>query len=180
MNPEWNEKEHAYPVYVDVSMCNAAGALYPAAYQRIAVETIGRHLENMKIDTPRIAEQYGVAWVLLSMSIELMRPLHIQDRLTIRTWHTSCALPTFRREIAFYDAADTLVAVGATFSSLLEVKTHRLCMNRAVLARFDLPGGEELLRAEKRFSEHAAFTEVERRAVRPSWIDGLGHVNTER
>ena len=147
MNPEWNEKEHAYPVYVDVSMCNAAGALYPAAYQRIAVETIGRHLENMKIDTPRIAEQYGVAWVLLSMSIELMRPLHIQDRLTIRTWHTSCALPTFRREIAFYDAADTLVAVGATFSSLLEVKTHRLCMNRAVLARFDLPGGEELLRA---------------------------------
>lgn len=180
MNPEWNEKEHAYPVYVDVSMCNAAGALYPAAYQRIAVETIGRHLENMKIDTPRIAEQYGVAWVLLSMSIELMRPLHIQDRLTIRTWHTSCALPTFRREIAFYDAADTLVAVGATFSSLLEVKTHRLCMNRAVLALFDLPGGEELLRAEKRFSEHAAFTEVERRAVRPSWIDGLGHVNNER
>mgnify|MGYP001534803122 FL=1 len=49
MNPEWNEKEHAYPVYVDVSMCNAAGALYPAAYQRIAVETIGRHFENMKI-----------------------------------------------------------------------------------------------------------------------------------
>lgn len=92
MNPEWNEKEHAYPVYVDVSMCNAAGALYPAAYQRIAVETIGRHLENMKIDTPRIAEQYGVAWVLLSMSIELMRPLHIQDRLTIRTWaHKLCA-----------------------------------------------------------------------------------------
>ncbi len=180
MNPGWREQDYAYPVYVDVSMCSAAGALYPAAYQRIAVETIGRHLEAIEIDTPRISAQYGVAWVLLSMSVALMRPIRIKDRLTLRTWHTRYAPPTYRREIAFYDEENTLVAVGATFSSLLDVRTHRLCMDRSILSRFDLPGGEELLHAEKRFSERADFAEVERRTVRPSWIDGLGHVNNER
>lgn len=175
-----NEKGYAYPVYVDMSMCNAAGALYPMAYQRIAVETVGRHLENIGLDTPRISEQYGVAWVLLSMSVALMRPIRIGDRLTFRTWHTNSTPPTFRREIAFYDENETLVAAGATFSALLDVKTHRLCMDRSVFAQFDLPDGTVLIPAEKRFSEHPAFAEVERRRVRPSWIDGIGHVNNER
>lgn len=174
------EKAFSYPIYVDVSMCNPEGALYPAAYQRIVIETIGKHLENIALDSVRIAKQYGVAWVLHSMSLALARPIRLYDKLSIRTWHTNAAFPVFRREAIICDAQGETVAVGATFSSLLDVKTHRLCMNREILARFALADGETLLDAEKRFTERVAFAEVERRRVRPSWIDGLGHVNNER
>lgn len=180
MNGTVNERELSYPIYIDLSMCNARGALYPTAYQRIIIETIGLHLEKIGLDSPRLTKAYGVAWVLLSMSVALRRPIRVDDKLTMKTWSTHFALPVCRREIAIYDEAGETVAVGAAFSSLLDMKTHRICMDKEMLGRFALPEGEALIESDRRFTERLPFTLVEERPVRPSWIDGLGHVNNER
>lgn len=175
-----DELSFSYPVYVDVSMCSPDGAITPAGYQRMVVETIGKHLENMEIDSPRIGPVLGVVWVLLSMSIELLRPIRAGERLALKTWHSDSKPPAYRRDFAIFDAAGERVAAGATFSSLIDTNTHRLSMDKTILSRFALAEGEKLLQADKRFAERHAYALVEERLVRPSFIDGLGHVNNER
>lgn len=78
------------------------------------------------------------------------------------------------------DEAGETAAVGATFSALIDMNTHRLMMDKTFLSRFDLAEGEKLLAADKRFQERYEYAAVEERLVRPSFIDGLGHVNNER
>ncbi len=178
-NP-YSERERRYVLPTDVSMYNMRGAFYPAAIQRMAVGMIENHLEKLGMDAPRLVREYGVSWVLLSFSAELRRPLRPAEAYTARTWHTRAKPPIFRRDFVICDAAEQVTAVGATFSTLLDVKKRRICTDRALLGRFCLPDGEELLDADHRFSADAAFREVERRHVRPSWLDGVGHVNNLR
>ncbi len=175
-----NELQFAYPLYVDVSMCSSDGTITPTGYQRMVVETIGRHLENIGIDSARLVPQLGVAWVLLSMSIELKRPIRAGERLTMKTWHTDSKPPAYRRDYVIFGEDGERAATGATFSSLIDVNTHRLSMDKTILSRFDLVEGETLLSADKRFAERHEYTGVEERLVRPSFIDGLGHVNNAR
>lgn len=178
-NP-YSERERRYALQTDVSMYNARGAFYPAAIQRMAVRMIENHLEKLGMDAPRLVREYGVSWVLLSFSAELRQSLSPTEAYTARTWHTYAKPPIFRRDFVISDAAEQVAAVGATFSTLLDVKTRRICTDRALLSRFCLPDGEALLEADHRFSAAAAFGEVERRRVRPSWLDGVGHVNNLR
>ena len=175
-----SEKDMRYKIPVNLTMYNARGAFYPAAIQRMAVDMIETHLEKLGMDAPRLMQDYGLSWVLLSFSAELRQPFSPSETYTAKTWHTHARPPVFRRDFAIFDAAERITAVGATFSTLLNVKTRRLCLDRALLNRFCLPDGEALLEADHRFSAAVAFAETERRHVRPSWLDGVGHVNNLR
>ncbi|MBR5520216.1 MAG: hypothetical protein IKU55_05815, partial [Clostridia bacterium] len=84
------------------------------------------------------------------------------------------------RDFRIFDENGDDAVVGATFSSLLDVKKHRLCMDRALLANFRDISGEVLLEAEHRLRESFEFVPQETRKVRASWLDGLGHVNNMR
>ena len=175
-----NELQFTYPLYVDVSMCSTDGAITPTGYQRMVVETIGKHLENIELDSTRLVPEFGVAWVLLSMSIELKRTVRVGEKITMKTWHSDSKAPAYRRDFMILDETGETAAVGATFSALIDMNTHRLMMDKTFLSRFDLAEGEKLLAADKRFQERYEYAAVEERLVRPSFIDGLGHVNNER
>lgn len=174
------EQELVYSVPVDVAMYDGHGAFFPSAYQQMVTGVIQKHLEAIEMDVPRLMKKYGVSWVLLSLSLELKRPFRRTEQLTARTWHTSGHLPIYRREIAFYDDQQEIVAVGTTFSTILDLKTRRICSDRELMEQFQMPEGETLLKASSRFSSKAEFTEVEHRIARSSWQDGLGHVNNAR
>lgn len=178
--PEHDELYYAYPIPLDVSMCSPAGALYPSAYQRFITDMVQEHLVNIGMGIPSLVSQYGISWVLLAMSIQIQRPFRITDSLHVRTWNTSRHLPVYRREFAVYDEEEHPVAVGTTFSSLLDLKARHICMRPEIHNMFHLPDGKEALEAVSRFQEEPCFIEVETRKVRPSWLDGLGHVNNSR
>lgn len=169
-----------YPEQIEVSMYDGEGAFFPAAYQKLVTRVMEKHLETIGMDVPLLMRTYGVSWVLLSLSLELKRPLRPNEQLCARTWHTSHVLPIYRREIALYGDTGEAAAVGTTFSTVFDLKTRRICTDRSVLKHFEMPDGEVLLEAGSRFSSAADFVEVEQRTVRPSWQDGLGHVNNAR
>lgn len=175
-----NERDYSYPQQIEVAMYDGNGAFYPAAYQKLMTRAAEKHLENIELDVPRMMRRYGVSWVLLSLSLELRRPLSVTEQLTVRTWATEQHPPIYRREVALYDEKDEMVGAGTTFSTVLDLRTRHICTDRGVLDTIRLPEGEKLLEASSRYTEKPAFTEVERRTARPSWQDGLGHVNNGR
>ena len=175
------EQDYRYPVEIGISMMNENEALTPGAYQQLAMQVIEQHLFNIEMDEQRLIELYNVAWVLLSMSFELRRPIRPRERLCARTWNSGGSRLLFRRELVFYAEHDEIVLTGATFSTLLDLGQRRVCTDPEMLRRFALPAGEQLMQASDRLRlKTPELDPVETLTVRPSWIDGVGHVNNCR
>ncbi len=179
----FDESTLRYPVPIDVAMYDASGAFFPSAYLKIITAVVQEHLAVIEMDVPRLVQKYNVSWVLLSLSVELRRPLTPGDELFVRTWDSGQRVPLYRRDLAVYSAADPEgepVAVAATFSTVMDLVTRHICSDRAILDSFQIPAGPKLLKASSRFASKAQFRPVENRTARPSWQDGLGHVNNVR
>ena len=176
------ELEKTYIFRTDTGTQNENRALTLSALQRIIVVISEEHLENIGLDVPFLMREYGVSWVLLSMSVDIKSPIRDGERLLVRTWHTEKKGVYFRREVEICHPDGSVAAVAATFSSIFDMKTRRLCSDPEVLEKVDqLGNGKELLKAESRIRiKPDDFPVIMTQKVMPSWIDSLGHVNNFR
>lgn len=176
-----NELDYSYKTYLDVSMFDGSGAMKPDAYQRICVSVVERHLNVIELDVERLIAAYGVSWVILGMTIKIKRPFKPGETITAQTWHTNRNGSIYRRDVILRDDSGETVAIAATFSSLLDIESRRICRDKSVHDKISLPDGEVLFEASSRFkSSLDEFDTVETISVRPNWIDSVGHVNNVR
>ena len=177
-----DEKQFFYPLELGIAMFNGDGALKPDAYQALYMQAVEPHLMNIEMDEARIMRDFGVAWVLVSMAVEIRRSVRADDKLTARTWNTTEKTRLlFRRDVVVTDAQGETVFTVATFSALLDLNARRVCTDRELIAKFALPAGEKLMEASDRLRiKTPTDAPVEVLRVRPSWIDGVGHVNNFR
>lgn len=176
-----NEKELKHTILIDISMYNSKGEFVPSAYQRMVMAMIEEHLDYFELGEKRLMEDYGISWVLLSMSIELKRRLVPSDKLYGLTWHSGGRLPSFRRDFQIFDGNDEVVAVGATVSTLFDNETRRICLDKdklSVIKCYPQDTVLENLERKMKLSDEAKLIEV--RKVRPSMTDGVGHVNNTK
>ncbi len=176
------ELEKTYHFRVDTSSQNENKALTLSSLQRIIVTVSEEHLKNIGLDVPTLMERYGVSWILLSLSAEIKSPVIPGELLSVRTWHTNKKGFYYRRDIEICHEDGSIAITAATFSSIFDMATRRLCSNQEVLERVDELGeGKELFPAESRLRiKPDDFPAVMKREVMPSWIDSLGHVNNLR
>ena len=173
------ELEQTYIFRTDTGTQNENRALTLSALQRIIVVISEEHLENIGLDVPHLMREYGVSWILLSISVEIKSPIRDGERLSVRTWHTEKKGIYYRREVEILHPDGSVAAVAATFSSIFDMKTRKLCNDPEVLEKVNqLGNGEKLLEAESRIKiKPDDFPVVMTQKVMPSWIDSLGHVN---
>ncbi len=174
---EINEKEMLHDIHIDISMYNAAGDLVPSAYQRMVINMIEEHLDSIEMGEKAFMEKHGLSWILLYMALEIKRRISPNMKLTARTWHSQTTPPYFRRDFEILDENGEQLCVGATLSALFFTEDRKLCMDRSKIALADIGSGECLLEINRRFICKESFELVEERRVRPSMIDGVGHVN---
>ena len=69
-----NELDYVYDVEIEVSELNENNFLKPYAYQNIFAKIAEQHLNkiNLNVDTTM---KYNMAWVLMSISIEIVKPV---------------------------------------------------------------------------------------------------------
>ena len=176
-----NEKEISHPIHIDISMYNTKGVFTPSAYQRMIMAMIEEHLDVFDIGEKTLMEKYGMSWVLLSTSIELRRRINPTDKLIGRTWHAGGRIPSFRRDFIFETESGEVVAIGATISTLFENDTRKICLNKDKLAVVNLDPREPILPClDRKLKMPPELELIERRSVRPSMTDGVGHVNNTK
>lgn len=176
-----DERSFFYEFSTDTSMRSPTGALHPAAYLRLIEAASEAHLGRIELDVPRLVRQYGVTWVMLSLTVQLGRQVAPNERLRLQTWATHRKGAVYRRELRIFGEDGETVAEAASFSALLDLKKRRICMDRDVMAQIDLPDGEEILQADSRAAfDVSRFSVVHTRTIRPSWLDVIGHMNNSR
>ena len=176
-----DEKTCSYYYTTDTSMRAPGGAFTPAAYLRLVETALEAHMTVLQLDVPRLVREFGVTWVLLSISFEMLRAVGPNERVCVKTWATYRKGAVYRREVQLLGDDGAVIANAAAFYALLDVRARRICMDKSVMAAIDLPDGGTLLTAGSRTQfDPAGFTPVETRRVRPSWLDAIGHMNNSR
>ena len=176
------ELEKTYSFRVDTGSLNENKTLTLSALQRIIVTVSEEHLENIGLDVPKLMKEFGVSWILLSLTAEIRDKIRAGEKLLVRTWHTNKKGVYYRRDIEICHEDGTVAAVAATFSSIFDMESRRLSTNEKVLELVEELGeGKELFDANPRVRiKPEDLSPVMTQNVMPSWIDSLGHVNNLR
>lgn len=174
-----HELDSIYEVETEVSMLNENGVLKPHAYQILFAQIAEQHLNSFHLNAGDTME-YGIAWALISMTIEIEKQVDGCEKLFAQTWHSQHKGPYWRRELLFKNAAGDVIFKGSTFSVLLDMEKRTVYRKKET--PFFIGEPTEIFTTEARPTLKAKldFTPVEERRVYNSYIDMLGHVNNCR
>lgn len=174
-----NEKDFIYEIKPDVSELNENGCLKPYACQRLFGQIAESHLNriNLNIDTTK---KYDLAWVLISLSLEFVKPVIGCEKMLAQTWFSERKGPFFRRELVFKDESEKILFHGSTFSVLLDLTNRSIFRKKET--PFEVNGAipEFTIEASPNFKTDLLFEMIDNRRVYNSFIDCLGHVNNTR
>lgn len=176
------ELEKTYHFRVDTGAQNENHCMTLSAIQRAIVTASEEHLKNIGLDVPKLIKEYGVSWILLSVSVKIESAFRSGELLSVRTWHTNKKGAYYRRDFEILHEDGTPAAFAATFSSIFDMESRRLCSNSSVLELVEKFGeGKELFEANPRLRiKPEELSPCMDQKIMPSWIDALGHVNNLR
>lgn len=168
-------------IIVTPPMVNEYGALNPMAFQQMMLMLYERFMTDNDVEVPTLMKKYGVSWVLLAMSIEVIHQIMPGERLTAEIWNTNRRGVIFRRDVKIMHADGSMAARGAQFFSVLDMQTRRISRDEEIIEQLTMQEGPETVRAESRaVYDVKRFSFCHTRKVHPSWIDELGHTNNGR
>lgn len=174
-----NETDYTYEVESEVSMLNENGIMKPHGYQILFAQLAEQHLNNFHCNADDTM-QYGIAWALISMTVEIEQPITTCEKLFAKTWHSSHKGPYWRRELVFRNAAGDILFKGSTFSVLLDIEKRTVYRKREVPFFTSAPTEIFMTEAHPTLKAKLDYTPVEERKAYNSYIDMLGHVNNCR
>ncbi len=175
-----SEYEQNYSIEIDFSQFDEKGYLKPSGYQSIANSIAERHLLKYNLNFEKLIET-GLSWVLLSLTFDIVNPIKGRDaKLIGKTWYSSRKGILHRREITVQSEDGTTMFNCATISTLLDLEKRSIFKGRTFPFELMEPSENLLLEAVSSYKQKHEFEKGDRRLVRRSYIDGLGHVNNSR
>ncbi len=179
---EWRKGVVSGSTVINASMLNNAGAIVPDAYQQIVGLIFEESAAKQGMEISHMIRYLGVSWVMLAMTLEIKSPALPGETLSWSTWQSGRDGKVWRRETELLHADGTPSVYGATYVSLLDIRTRRICRDPATLDRLNFQEGKKLIEKASSRAEYNLddFREVHIRRVYPSWIDELGHTNNHR
>lgn len=173
------EHERSYPINTDFAYFNQDGVMKPYGYQHLLAQLVDCHLDALGMNMENTMD-YDLGWVLRSISLEVKNPIPRGQALIGKTWYSQRKGPYFRREYQFYDTKGKLLVEASSFSILLDLKDRSIFRQQDIPFPFLDPTEIHLLEAKPNFKAKGDYSSIEDRRIRPSHIDGMGHVNNCR
>jgi len=174
-----NEKDFVYELMADSSDINENNCLKPYAYQDLFGKVVDKHLNNVNLNVDTTIK-YNLVWVLISLSVEIVKPVDPHRKLLAQTWYSQRKGPLFRREFVFTNESSELVFHGSSFSVLMEYDNRKIFRKKELPFDLGLPKEEFTIEAYPSFKTHLEFEKIDDRKVYNSFIDYIGHVNNTR
>ncbi|NLY71583.1 MAG: hypothetical protein GX076_07940 [Clostridiales bacterium] len=171
-------EEHTYvhELEVEVAYLNENLVLKPSAYQALFAQLAENHLSFLGFGANETLK-HDLAWVLISISIEVNKPITSCMKLYANTWYSQRKGPYYRRELIFYNDKKEVMFKGSTFSILMNVKDRSVYRKKELPFPLTTPYPNFCVEASPHFRDIIKFDAVETRKVLNSHIDSYGHVN---
>lgn len=161
---------------VEVAYLNENQIMKPSSYQALFAQLAEKHLAIYSSGA-NVTMKHGLAWALISMSIEVVHPIDNCMKLHAYTWYSQRKGPYFRRELVFCNDKGDIMFQGSTFSILLDISTRGVFRKKELPFSLTIPHAEFCVDATPHFRRNYEYKPIETRKVYNSYIDSLGHVN---
>ena len=173
------EKDCVYELLATASYLNQHNQFKPYAYQVLFEQMAERHLFNLGLNVDNTLK-HGLAWALISMSVEVVTPIENSMTLYGNTWYSRHWGPYYRRELLIKDGDGRIMFKGSTHSVILDIEKRTVFRKKEPPFPMHEPTDIVLLDASPSFKMEAGLKPVVERTVQASQIDCLGHVNNCR
>lgn len=173
------EKDYVYEIETESLFYDQNGVVKPYVYQNMFLQVVDRHLKNIGL-TFEMAAKHHLAWVLVSISFDIRKPMQGSGKLYARTWYSQRRGPFFRREVVFKDETGNVIFAGSTFSVLINTDTRMVYRQPELPFGFMEPLAEFTVDASPIYKNNASYIKIDERKIYNSFIDFLGHVNNRR
>lgn len=177
-----NEKDFVYELETEVSDLNEDSFLKPYAYQVLFARLVEPHLNTIHADIQTTMKS-NLAWALVSLSFEIVRPVKGCIKLLGNTWHSQHRGPFFRRDFVFKNEVGEVMFQGGSYSILLDLDKRSIYRGKELPVHNLNPIDEFVIEASptnKIRKANLEFNKVDERKVYNSYIDYIGHVNNCR
>lgn len=169
---------YSMPINIRTSMVNEYDHFTLHGYEDLFMQVVEGYFFEITSDQMK---KDHVAWVLLSLAIEVQQYIHRGERLVAKIFDTEQMGFIYRKDIGFY-RNDELVITAVAFMAMMDLDARKLYRGdyRKYCSEFSVH--EKLMEANSRIaveltSENPHMHEVK---IMPSCIDALGHCNNER
>lgn len=174
------ETSYIHKLDAEVFYFNENGIMKPSSYQALFAKLAEAHLDVFNSGAD-ITMEYGLAWALISMSIEIKKQSRSGMKFSAYTWYSGKQGPFFRRELVFLDDKEDIMFLGSTFSILLDMETRKVFRKNELPFKLTEPNKTFSVEANHRFkAKPDSLTPCETRKAQSSDLDLLGHVNNRR
>lgn len=85
-----------WPVRVYFEDTDAGGVVYHAAYLRFFERARTEWLRSLGFDQSAVRKQYGVVFAVRSMTLEFIKPAHLDDQLRVSVFNVSPRRASFK------------------------------------------------------------------------------------
>jgi len=174
-----SEKDYVYELEYESSFLNENNILKPSAYQNLIAQLVEQHLNNININA-EITMKCNMAWALMALSIELVKPVEGCIRMYANTWYSQRQGPYFRREFVFKNENGEILFQGSSFSILLDVEKRTVYRKKELPFFLHEPNEVFTIETKPTFKTKLEFDKMDERRVYNSYIDCVGHVNNCR
>ena len=183
-----NERNDRYGIQLDPSLINPNGILKPQAYQALYCELAERHLTSHGVGSDKAGDT-GLAWVLVSMAIDIKNPGPLPGLLQAETWKSGRKGPYFLRDYIFYNSDGAECFRGTSHSVLFDLNARQVFRDRShpmyslTADRGPLTAGTATWKQSYGDAAEAIAANLQIRSnrhVENSFLDMLGHVNNIR
>lgn len=155
--------------------------LKPSALFNYFQEVANLAAEALGVGMNRVEREFGVAWILVRVRVELLRQLDWNEQLIIETWPQEPGKVEFQRDYLVLDQTGGIVARAVTGWVIMDTKQRRL--RRTNLIPLQLPAIDRPRALDcqlRRLPEPGDLAPVYQRVIGYSDIDVYGHLNNSK
>lgn len=175
-----DEKLNTYIIEPLFEHFNEFYNLKPFGYQYLINCLANTHLKDTDQAASALLEK-KYAWVLISMSFEIVEEIQEIKKYLGRTWFTEKKGPYYRREFVLEDENGKTYLKGASHSVLLDLNLRSVYRKKELPFESFKETKEFLILCEPRFKKVSDYKIItEERKVLNSYLDPFGHVNNLR
>ncbi|MDR0518596.1 MAG: acyl-ACP thioesterase [Clostridiales Family XIII bacterium] len=141
----------------------------------------GLHAENLGAGIDHIKAEFGVAWILMRMRIEIERYAHLEEPLVVETWPQPPKTLYDRDYIIRAEGSGEILARSVSTWVLMDLAAHDIAKGRVFDYTYPIENTERAIDCKLRqLKAPDAPVKVADHAVRYSDIDYNLHVNNAR
>lgn len=121
-------------VHLRSSQCDLFGAWKPSAILECMQETAGTHSALLGL-TQSVMHDWGVAWILSRVKVQMHRLPTVNEILTIETYPTPNRHLFYPRTHLFRDESGEVIGYGSSLWMLMDLTDRKVVQHAEVLAR---------------------------------------------